>query len=67
MNQQTTLDTPQLERKRTRELLELGINNKNTKETIKNGKDLNRPSQRKYLSRKSAYEKHSRFLVINEM
>ncbi|MBZ3874097.1 E3 ubiquitin-protein ligase UBR5 [Sciurus carolinensis] len=30
MNQQTTLDTPQLERKRTRELLELGIDNEDS-------------------------------------
>ncbi|XP_041422518.1 E3 ubiquitin-protein ligase UBR5 isoform X11 [Xenopus laevis] len=30
MNQQTTLDTPQLERKRTRELLELGLDNEDS-------------------------------------
>ncbi|KAJ7338019.1 hypothetical protein JRQ81_010545 [Phrynocephalus forsythii] len=30
MNQQTTLDTPQLERKRTREILELGLDNEDS-------------------------------------
>ncbi|XP_063307262.1 E3 ubiquitin-protein ligase UBR5 isoform X7 [Pelobates fuscus] len=42
MNQQTTLDTPQLERKRTRELLELGLDNEDSEH--ENDDDTNQSS-----------------------
>ncbi|XP_066547011.1 E3 ubiquitin-protein ligase UBR5 isoform X4 [Amia ocellicauda] len=42
MNQQTTLDTPQLERKRTRELLELGLDNEDSEH--ENDEDTNQSS-----------------------
>uniref|UniRef100_UPI00398F2B03 E3 ubiquitin-protein ligase UBR5 isoform X3 n=1 Tax=Pristiophorus japonicus TaxID=55135 RepID=UPI00398F2B03 len=42
MNQQTTLDTPQLDRKRTRELLELGLDNEDSEH--ENDDDTNQSS-----------------------
>ncbi|KAJ8273259.1 hypothetical protein GJAV_G00099510, partial [Gymnothorax javanicus] len=42
MNQQTTLDTPQLDRKRTREILELGLDNEDSEH--ENDEDTNQSS-----------------------